>query len=105
MVASASLTRTAVTDGNSRATLFKSFASSPPFISTVTIWLWGADFNVLGENTMTKLMPMLRQFTLRKLATFAVTSRPKTLTVTVSPIFRPTSFAISSTKDTSGGPA
>ena len=103
-MASASLTRTAVTDGNSRAMLFSSFASSPPSISTVTTWLCGADFKVLGENTMTKLMPRVRQFTLRKLATCAVTSRPSTLTVTLSPILRPMSLATSSTKETSGGP-
>ena len=84
--------------------LFKSFASSPPFISTVTRWLWGAAFSVLGVNTMTKLMPRLRQFTARRLATLAVMSRPSTLTVISSPIVTPMPLAISSTSETSGGP-
>ena len=39
---------------------------------SVINWVKGAPAKALGEKTMTKLMPKLRQFTLRRLATLAV---------------------------------
>lgn len=66
---------------------------------SVAIQECGAAAKVLGENTMTKLMPMVSHFTVRKLAIFAVTFRPRMLTVIVSPSLRPSSLPSCAVKE------
>ena len=58
-----------------------------------------------GENTMKKLGWNESQFTLRVLATVAVTSRPATKIVSLSPMTTPRSVAASVSIETSGSPA
>ncbi len=50
-------------------------------------------------------MPMVSKRTSRKFAIVAVMSRPRTLTVMLSPSFSPISAAASAEKLISGGPA
>ena len=69
------------------------------------MWACGAPRKVLGENTMTKLMDSDCHSTCRRLATRAVTFRPSTLTVSVSPMLTPRPSAISASSDTSGSPS
>ncbi len=54
---------------------------------------------------MMKPMPAVEKSTTRRLATSAVMSRPRMLTVMLSPTARPISSASSAAKLTSGGPA
>ncbi len=108
IVASASRTRIAATEGKSRAAAFISaFSAAAPSAggsAAVNRPVKGAPLNVLGEKTKTKLIAKLRQSTRRRLATRAVTSRPSTLSVTRSPIFTPSPSATPASIDTSGGP-
>ena len=67
--------------------------------------LCGAPASVLGENTITKLSDRLSHFTSRRLAMRAVTLRPSTFTVTLSPTLSRSPLAMSASKDTSGSPA
>ena len=102
------MTRTVVTAGKARVTALRRRASSATLASgvvSVASQECGAPAKVLGENTMTKLMPIDSHFTSRKLAMRAVTLRPSTLTVIVSPSFRPSSPASSAENETSGSPA
>ena len=68
------------------------------------MWVCGAPRKVLGENTITKLMPRLCQSTVRRLAIRALMLRPSTLTITGSPTLRPSPSAIRFSNETSGGP-
>ena len=106
---SASLTRTLVTAGKAAATSLSSAASrgvsGAPGKASVARCVCGAPANVLGEKTMTKLMPRLRQLILRRLAIRAVSVRPSTLTAISSPMERPSPSATSASTETSGGPA
>ena len=104
---SASLTRTVVTAGKARVTALRtrdSSAAVAPRSVSVASQACGAPAKALGENTMTKLMPIDSHSTCRRLAMRAVMSRPSTLTVTVSPSFSPSSLASSAEKETSGSP-
>ncbi|MCY1304436.1 hypothetical protein D9M70_541910 [compost metagenome] len=86
-------------------TAFSTAASSSGVAAgsmTVANHACGAPAKVFGENTMTKLIESDSHSTLRKLAILAVMLRPSTLTVTVSPIFRPSSPASSAEKETKG---
>ncbi|MNT65490.1 hypothetical protein D3C72_2034760 [compost metagenome] len=88
-------------------TAFSTVASSSgvaPGSITVASHACGAPAKVLGENTITKLIDSDSHSTLRKLTILAVMLRPSTLTVTLSPIFNPSSRASSAENDTSGSP-
>ena len=96
---SASLTRTLVTAGKALRRSSRRIARSRRRVGavrevTVARCVCGAPAKVLGENTMTKLMPSDRHSTWRRLAIVAVMLRPSTLTVIVSPTPRPRPSAI-----------
>ncbi len=57
-----------------------------------------------GENTMTKLIERLDQSISRRFSIVPVISRPSTLTVMVSPIFKLKATPVSASSEISGGP-
>ena len=104
-VATASLTDTAETLENCFVTARStSSAASSVLVWVVAIQLCGASSSTPGFRTKTKLIWKLCQSTSRKLYMRAVTSRPRTLILIVSPIVRPKSSAASFDIETSGGP-
>src|SRR6516164_2975538 len=109
IASSASFTRTAVTLGKAPPSALITCASSavvPPSANvSVAMSLCGAPSKMPGEKTSTKLMPRFSQSTARKFAIRAVTLRPSTLTVIVSPTFRSRSCALLLSNETSGSPA
>ena len=97
-----------VTAGKARVTALRTVASSAAVASgivSVASQECGAPAKVLGEKIITKLMLIDSHSTVRKLAILAVTLRPSTLTVMVSPSFRPISLPSSAENETSGSPA
>ena len=108
-VATASLTRTAAITGKAAVTVLRSLASRsgvpPSGQARIASEPKGAPRKALGEKIITEFSASVRHSTTRKLATIAVTSRPSTLTVTLSPSFRCKPSAILPSKETRGGPA
>ena len=71
---------------------------------SVARWVCGAPAKVLGENTMTKLMPSVCHSTLRRLAMRAVMLRPSTLTVMRVAELQPEAVGDPRSNETSGWP-
>ena len=99
-----SLTRIAEMLGNLSVTAFSSAVSTSGAALAVAIWVCGAPSNIPGEKIMTKLIDSVVQSISRRVAIRADTSRPKMLTVIISPILRPNAAAARASNDTSGGP-
>ena len=77
----------------------------PSGYDSVAMLLNGAPLKVSGEKTITEFIDSDCQLMVRKLAMRAVTSRPSTLTVIVSPSASPSCLPISSPNETNGGPS
>ena len=92
-LASASLTRMAETLAKRSVILRCRSSSWAGSTRKVAIWVCGALSRIPGEKTMTKLMVKVAQSSRRRLAMRPVTSRPRTLTVMLSPSLRPKASA------------
>ena len=104
-MSSASRTFIADTLGKASVTARSSANSAVGSAWAVASWVCGAASNAPGAKMMVKLICIVPHSMWRRLAIRAVTSRPSTLTVKVSPTWMPKPAASSAENEINGGPA